>query len=274
MPELPEVEIITRGLKREILGQRLVDAKLYCVKLRQMIPEGLVSYLEAARVLQVKRIAKYILIELDNSLTLVIHLGMSGTLVLYAATRSARLKHDHLLVALEDGRELVFNDPRRFGLLDLVKTAEIIDYKLFQDLGPEPFGLEFNCAYLQSKLQVKTVPIKQAITDNHIVVGVGNIYASESLFDAKISPLRRSCDISEGEVGVLIASIRKILNRAIEAGGSSLSDYVDSYGKLGSYQEQWRVYGREKQPCVECGALVTKIKQGGRSSFYCFICQV
>ncbi len=269
MPELPEVETIRKGLEN-LVGKKVSRIFRSEKKLRIITSLDLQG-LKCAKILNVRRRARYLLINFNNKTTLVIHLGMSGRVTL--RSKFDQEKHDHFALQFDDNSWLIFNDPRRFGFIDLIESKNISQHKMLAPLGPEPLSEDFNTDYLQEKLRGKKINIKTAMMDNKIVVGVGNIYINEALFDSGISPLRCSCDLGKGELKKLVESIKKILASAIELGGSSISDYVDSNGSLGNFQKGFKVYGRIKENCLLCRNLIRKIKLNGRSSFYCTNCQ-
>jgi formamidopyrimidine-DNA glycosylase len=269
MPELPEVETIRRGLTG------LINKKVKIVfrsdkNLRIKSTEEL-SKLVNAQITRIERRARYLIIDFSNSYSLIVHLGMSGRVTI--AKEFQKLKHDHFACEFDDGLWLIFNDTRRFGFLDLIKSKDLKTHKMLTKLGPEPLCDEFNSKYLKEKLSKKKMNIKTTMMDNEIVVGVGNIYINESLFDAKISPLRNANELTDKEIRALITSIKKTIAAAIALGGSSINDYVDSKGDLGNFQNTFQVYGRADEKCLLCQSLIKKIKQNGRSSFYCSKCQ-
>jgi formamidopyrimidine-DNA glycosylase len=270
MPELPEVETVRRGLALKMTGRRILKAELRRPDLRRPFPPALAQRLDGARIGALGRRGKYILIELDADGLLILHLGMSGRVTAgTAALPDAR--HDHVVLALDDGTVIRFNDPRRFGLVDYVKRGEEARHPLLAGLGPEPLGPEFTGVYLAAALAHKMTPIKSALIDQRIVAGLGNIYACEALFRAGISPRRLAASIGPGRAERLVDGIRSVLLEAIEAGGSSLRDYVQADGELGYFQHCWAVYGHEGSPCpgCDCATGVRRIVQAGRSTFYC-----
>jgi len=266
MPELPEVEIVCEGLRSTIVGAKIAEVIHGNKKLRVPFPKNLTS-IKGCKIKAVTRRAKYILINLDNARTLIVHLGMSGRFTIVDSYEPK--KHDHFLMKLSNGKTAVFNDARRFGLVDLVDTAKLKEY--FKSLGVEPLDKEFDAAYLKEALSSRNIPIKQAIMDQKIVVGVGNIYACESLFDCKISPLRIAKTLNNNEIINLVKAIKKILLKGMKAGGSSFRDYQHADGSKGSFQTMFKVYGKEGKPCpiCTCKGGIERIVQGGRSSFYC-----
>jgi formamidopyrimidine-DNA glycosylase len=275
MPELPEVETVVRGLTPHLKNRRIMKVELRRADLRVPFPKHFVKRLEGVTIIGLTRRAKYILIALDSGETLIIHLGMSGSLVF----RDTEKKHDHVVFTFDDGKKLVFNDPRRFGLMELTKDPST--HKLFAHLGAEPLDKAFNAVTLQASLKRRHTPIKTAMMDQKIVVGVGNIYASESLFLARISPLRKASSLKPEEYQALVKAIQTTLKAAIRSGGSTLRDFVRSSGDAGYFQHAFKVYGREGKPCL-CSAkpdtlnstpLIKRIMQQGRATYYCSECQ-
>lgn len=272
MPELPEVETVMRGLRVPLESRRIARAEVRVPALRWPLPPLLAERLTGRRVLGLSRRAKYILIALEGGEVLLAHLGMSGRmLILPRGTNRPPEKHDHLVLITEEGVELRFNDARRFGMLDLVAEADLASHRLLAGLGPEPLEPGFDGAYLARALAGKITPIKAALLDQRLVAGLGNIYVCEALYFAGLSPKRLARSVGERRAEVLAGAIKDVLARAIEAGGSSLRDYVQSDGELGYFQHQWAVYGREGEACpgCDCGGSVRRMVQSGRSSFYC-----
>jgi len=270
MPELPEVETIRRGLALKISGRRIVQAELRRPDLRRPFPPALAVRLDGARIGALRRRGKYILIELDTDGLLLLHLGMSGRLTV-GGSALCSAPHDHVVLTLDDGTVVRFNDPRRFGLIDYVERAEEERHPLLAELGPEPLDPGFDGAYLGAALARKLTPIKAALLDQRIVAGLGNIYACEALFRAGLSPRRLARSIGPARATRLASAIRSVLTEAIAAGGSSLRDYVQADGALGYFQHHWAVYGHEGDPCpgCDCGGGVRRIVQSGRSTFFC-----
>ncbi len=270
MPELPEVETIRRGLTLKTSGRRILRAELRRPDLRRPFPPALAARLDGARIGALGRRGKYILIELDSDGVLLLHLGMSGR-VTAGVAGLPDAPHDHVVLRLDDGTVIRFNDPRRFGVLDYIRRGEESKHPLLAGLGPEPLGPEFNQAYLAAALAGKMTPAKSALLDQRIVAGLGNIYACEALFRSGISPRRLAGSIGRGRAARLVEAIRSVLTEAIEAGGSSLRDYVQADGELGYFQHRWAVYGHEGEPCpgCDCGGGVRRIVQSGRSTFFC-----
>ncbi len=282
MPELPEVETVRRGLLPVMEGATIRAADIRRPDLRFPLPERMAERLSGARILSVRRRSKYILGDLSTGETLLIHLGMSGRILIsgqilggFAHTHPAPAKHDHVILDMENGARITFNDARRFGAMDLMKTAAADGHWLLRDLGPEPLGNSFDETYLVERLRGRATPIKSALLDQKIVAGLGNIYVSEILYRAGIDPRRQAGRIAAARVAALVPLTRGVLAEAIEAGGSSLRDYRQTDGELGYFQHSFRVYDREGEPCRNpgCGAPIRRIVQSGRSSFFCSVCQ-
>lgn len=269
MPELPEVETTVRGLESVLLGRRITGVETRREDLRSAFPPDLRQRLTGAVVEHLGRRAKYGLIGTDRGDTLVFHLGMSGCWRIDPGEIGA---HDHFIVDTEEGRRLVLNDPRRFGSLDLVRSDQLASYAPLASLGPEPLSDSFSGGYLHRALAGRRAPIKAMLLDQRIVAGLGNIYVCEALHMARIAPGRAAGSLSVERLRRLVEAVKNVLRAAIAAGGSSLRDYVRPDGELGYFSSQWRVYGREGEPCA-CGALVRRRTDSGRSTFYCARCQ-
>jgi len=270
MPELPEVETVMRGLAAKLTGQRIGRASLARGDLRWPVPDGFVQTLSGAVVTGFRRRGKYIFMRLDHGVSVLIHLGMSGRITIDQET----LAHQHLTLAMEDGCRVGFVDPRRFGALDLVETTREEQHWLVAGLGPEPLEAGFDAAHLAARLAGKTTPIKAALLDQSIVAGIGNIYASEALFRARISPRRHAGNLGPARIARLVSAIKETLTEAIAAGGSSLRDYVQPSGELGYFQHAWKVYDRAGEACERCpgaGACagIARIVQSNRASYFC-----
>ncbi len=272
MPELPEVENLVRQLKSSILNHTILSSVVLSPRLRREIPKDLSKNTTETNINEITRRAKYIIITLSNSHSLIIHLGMTGRINIKQGSYAPE-KHDHMIMHLSDNLTMVYNDPRRFGLIDLTKTIGLYEHKLFNHLGVEPLSEDFHSAYLLKKLRDKKSAIKNAIMNNEIIVGIGNIYASEALFLSHIRPDRVAGSITEIEATLLVESIKKILQQAIDSGGSSIRDFVSIDNKKGGFQKLFKVYGRRGSKCFDCGAMIEKITQAGRSSFFCPQCQ-
>jgi formamidopyrimidine-DNA glycosylase len=278
MPELPEVETVCRGLAEHILQARFETTILHRKNLRTPLPKNLDAELRGAKITHITRRAKYILIHLDNRKVLVIHLGMSGSVVLHNTIPSEYRTHDHVvfLFAAQKSsptRCMVYYDPRRFGTINLVDANTLNTHPLFAHLGPDPLDDAMNGAALYALLQRSKAPIKTAIMDQQKLVGVGNIYACEALFRAKIHPATLAHTITKTQANQLMKHIKKVLLEAIASGGSTLRDYVRSSGDAGYFQHHFQVYGRAGQACEICATPISIIRQAGRSTFYCPHCQ-
>jgi formamidopyrimidine-DNA glycosylase len=270
MPELPEVETVRRGLALKMTGRKIVQAELRRQDLRRPFPPMLAQTLTGAAIGKLARRGKYILIELDDDGTLLLHLGMSGRITAGPADAPHAL-HDHVVLTLDDGTVVRFNDARRFGLVDYMRRGDENAHPLLAGMGPEPLEPGFDGRYLAAKLVGKMTPIKAALLDQKIVAGLGNIYVCEALYRARISPRRLAATVTGARAAKLAEAIKATLNEAIEAGGSSLRDYVQADGELGYFQHRWAVYGREGEPCLGCTCKegVRRIAQSGRSTFFC-----
>jgi formamidopyrimidine-DNA glycosylase len=267
MPELPEVETTVRGLARVLQGRRISRVEARRADLRRSFPKDLGQRLTGAIVTDLGRRAKYGLIRTDRGDTMIFHLGMSGS---WRIDHAQLEKHDHLLLETDEGRRLALNDPRRFGSVDLVATDELEEWPAFKALGPEPF--ELDARELWQRLDGRTAAIKLLLGDQRIVAGLGNIYVCEALYRAGINPKRPAGSVSLERLKRLVAAIQEVLNEAIEAGGSTLKDFISPDGELGYFSKNFSVYDREGLPCA-CGGTVKRIVQGGRSTFYCPRCQ-
>jgi formamidopyrimidine-DNA glycosylase len=282
MPELPEVETVRRGLAPVMEGVVIARADVNRPDLRWPFPERMAERLTGARVERLRRRSKYVLADLDSGETLLIHLGMSGRMLIsgdplgqFIHEHPAPEKHDHVVIHMENGARITFNDPRRFGAMDLLPTATANAHKLLAVLGPEPLSNDFHEAILVKAFEGRNTPVKSALLDQRIVAGLGNIYVCETLFRAGISPKRKAGKISTTRVAALVPIIRAVLSEAIDAGGSSLKDFRQADGELGYFQHSFDVYGREGEACrkPDCNGTIGRIVQSGRSSFYCPTCQ-
>lgn len=269
MPELPEVETTCRGIAPLLLHATIRDVIVRDARLRWPVPPDLAANLAGRRVLGISRRAKYLLVDFEHG-TLILHLGMSGSLR-FVAPGTPPEKHDHVDIDLGQ-TVLRYRDPRRFGAI-LWQQGPVEAHPLLAKLGPEPLSYAFDGAVLQQALRRRGSAIKLAIMDNHVVVGVGNIYANEALFHAGIHPARAANGLSSEECARLAAEIKAVLARAIDAGGSTLRDFVDARGKPGYFQQSYMVYGRRDLPCHICGSLIRELRQGQRSSCFCPHCQ-
>jgi formamidopyrimidine-DNA glycosylase len=270
LPELPEVETTRRGIEPHAVGRRIVRLEVHEPRLRWPIAKEMPRQVAGQRILETSRRAKYLLFALDSG-TLLLHLGMSGSLrVLPTAT--ARKPHDHLDLVLDSGQSLRFNDPRRFGSLHYTSDP-VHEHPLLARLAPEPFDKRFNTDYLFSITRRRRVAIKQLLMNSQLVVGVGNIYASEALFRARIRPRRQARSLSRIEAARLVRAVRTVLKAAIRLGGTTLRDYVGAEGEAGYFSQKLFVYERANQACRVCRTKVRHLNQGQRSSYYCPTCQ-
>lgn len=273
MPELPEVETIRRGLAMQLVGRQITEISVRQPRLRECIDtNALQTQAVGCTIDAIDRRAKYILVHLRPDLVLVLHLGMSGRLrVGPPAVEDAT--HDHVIFRLGPDLELRFNDPRRFGMCFLTPAVTLSEHPRFRHLGPEPLSDDFTVAYLQTRAGRRRAPVKNFLMDAAIVVGIGNIYASESLFLARIRPTREVGRLRRLHWQRIHAAVLHVLREAIEHHGTTLSDYVDSDGRQGGFQNRLLVYGREGERCCRDGRRIRRLVQAGRSSFYCPGCQ-
>lgn len=279
MPELPEVEVVRRGLEPLVKGRRIVDIIGDGLPLRAPVPlEELRRAAVGSRVSELKRRGKFLLLHLDYGARILLHLGMTGKLYPAAAADPLR-KHDHLRLCLDrsqDGpEEIRFNDCRRFGLVDLWPSDQAHEIpRLLRSLGPEPLeGNEFNPEYLLKRCKKKKTPIKQILMDNRVVVGIGNIYANEILFAARLSPFTPALDLTLAQTAGIVEKARIILEKAIASGGSTIADFTNAAGESGYFQVQLAVYGRQGAPCNRCQNIIQRQPQSGRATFFCPLCQ-
>ncbi len=275
MPELPEVETVMRGLRARMDGRVLSEVAVHRAGMRWAFPDGLAAAMRGRRVTGFRRRAKYILMRLDSGSSVLIHLGMSGRMVI-RPTREAAIRplHEHMTIATDDGWSVGFVDPRRFGSVDLVPTPAEDGHRLLAGLGPEPLDPAFDATVLAAALAGRKTPVKAALLDQRTVAGLGNIYVCEALFRARLSPRRLARTIKPAAVARLVDGIKSVLGDAIAAGGSSLRDYVQPDGELGYFQHAWAVYGRAGQPCPVCPGQpacrgVVRYVQSARSTFQC-----
>jgi formamidopyrimidine-DNA glycosylase len=280
MPELPEVETVLRGLEPHLAGARLVKVVQNRLDLRFPLPLRFAERLTGAMVLKMGRRAKYLLARLDTGETWVTHLGMTGRFTIGDQTpgrfhnqAGGVEKHTHLVIDTDRGREIGFNDARRFGYMDLIPTDILDRHPWFKGLGPEPLGEDFDANVLAAAVKGRRQSIKATLLDQRVVAGLGNIYVSEALFRARIDPRRPAGDLKPKAAKALVVAVKAVLVEAVEAGGSTLRDYRSAEGELGYFQHRFRVYGREGEPCPGCKGTIERIVQGGRSSFFCPACQ-
>ena len=270
MPELPEVETTRRGIAPHVVGRHIARLTVYDPRLRWPVPDDVPAKVEGRRIDSIERRSKYLLFRLGAD-TLVFHFGMTGSLRFYRKA-PPRKPHDHVDIMLDDGTLLRYHDPRRFGAMLFVEGTAA-DHPLLARLGPEPFDAAFDARYLRDALRTRTAAIKLALMDNSIVVGVGNIYASEALFRAGIRPATSARKVSLPRIARLVDAVRAVLGAAIDSGGSTLRDYVDAGGRPGRAQHGHFVYGREGEPCRVCRTPIRMRRLGARASYYCPTCQ-
>lgn len=287
MPELPEVETVRRGLEPAMTGKKILKASVNRPDLRWPFPDNMAERLTGRRILALRRRSKYILADLDNGETLLIHLGMSGRMLVSGkmtgvfhhdvgvVEHPAPQEHDHVVLEMDGGARVTFNDARRFGAMDLFPTQSQEEFWLLRDLGPEPLGNTFDAPYLVERFKGRRTPVKSALLDQRIVSGLGNIYVCEVLFRAGIDPRREAGRIARARVETLVPLIRVVLEEAIRSGGSSLKDYRQADGELGYFQHTFQVYDREGADCLRegCGGTIQRFVQSGRSTFACLQCQ-
>jgi len=292
MPELPEVETVRRGLEPAMAGQRLILVEQRRKDLRFPFPPRFKERLEGQRVTGLSRRAKYLVLDLSSQEALIMHLGMSGRFTVEMGDKISKpgdfhhetigtSPHDHVVFHLENGARITYNDPRRFGFMDLVPSASLAESKHFKAMGIEPLGNELDGPLIQTLFTDKKAPLKAALLDQRLIAGLGNIYVCEALHRSGLSPKRLAGTLSgnrglmKGKAELLATTIRDVLTEAVQAGGSSLRDYAQTDGSLGYFQHRFRVYDREGEKCptVSCSGTIERIVQSGRSTFYCKICQ-
>jgi len=268
MPELPEVETVVRALAQAMHDKTISGVTLTRRDLRKPFPDNLEKNISGQRVMSLSRRAKYILIHLENGRVMAIHLGMSGR-IRTEYVLSARQKHDHMILQLSDGCHVILNDARRFGYVLCLPERDLHAHECFQNLGIEPLERGASGSALHKALQGRKTPIKQALLDQHVIAGIGNIYACEALFEAGINPLKPAGSLTPEACQRLMKKIQDVLNRAIQAGGSTLRDYRQVSGESGYFQHDFKVYDRAGHKCRMCGHVIARIAQGGRTTFYC-----
>ncbi|MHC8507941.1 MAG: bifunctional DNA-formamidopyrimidine glycosylase/DNA-(apurinic or apyrimidinic site) lyase [Rhodospirillales bacterium] len=276
MPELPEVETVRRGLLPVLKGRVLAHVRANRPDLRFPLPKGMARRMTGRRVTAIDRRAKFLLMRLEGGLVFILHLGMSGRVLVYppGVSPPPEGKHDHIVIETDHGAVMRFNDPRRFGSADLTGDNALHRHKMLAALGPEPLGDDLTPEILANALKGKRTPIKSALLDQRVIAGVGNIYACEALFRAGISPRRSAAAVQGGRAQKLCAAVKAVLAEAVQAGGSTLRDHRAPSGELGYFQHAFRVYGREGEPCPACAqSPVRRITQSGRSTFFCPRCQ-
>lgn len=275
MPELPEVETVRRGLAGVFEGRRLTTVKALRPDLRFPLPTDFSGRLEGRTVATLGRRGKFLLFGLDDGATLIAHLGMSGRFRIFDGPPPPLERHDHVIFETDGGVTVRFNDPRRFGFMDIAEKDALWRHPMLSNLGPEPLANDFNGPALAARLKGRRSPIKAALLDQSVVAGIGNIYACEALFRAGLSPRRKSSTVQGGRADKLSQAIKSVLTDAIAAGGSSIRDHRRPDGELGYFQHSFAVYGREGRPCPGCACdaaktgAIRRITQSGRSTFYC-----
>ena len=273
MPELPEVEVIRRGLIPHLVGRTIERVVISNRRLRLPVPRAkLLHWVQGRQVKSVERRAKYLLVNMSGGSVMVLHLGMTGRLAFFA-NGTPRKPHDHLRFLLDSGLELRFNDVRRFGSVQVLAPEDQESAQIFTGLGIEPLGPDFTDSYLMQRARSKVRPIKNFLMDAKVVVGIGNIYANEILFAAGIKPARPVGEMGKPSWGRVVRASRQVLEQAIACGGTTISDYVNSSGEAGYFQCELKVYGREGEECRSCGGRVVRVVLSGRATFYCPICQ-
>lgn len=280
MPELPEVETVRKGLAPAMEGRTLLRVEQRRPDLRFPFPTDFADRLTGTRIDRLGRQAKFLTAALSSGEMLIMHLGMSGRFTIdggqtgqFAHDPGGNPKHDHVVFHIEGGVTVTYNDPRRFGFMELWPTASFADYPRLRHLGPEPLSNRFNADYLDTALGGKQTPIKTALLDQAIIAGLGNIYVCEALFRAGISPKRKAATLPGARVARLVPAINAVISDAIAAGGSSISDFAGTDGALGYFQHSFDVYDREGDACKTCGSKIKRLVQSGRSTFYCSKCQ-
>lgn len=280
MPELPEVETVRRGLSPAMEGQRIDRLEVNRADLRFPFPERFQARVEGTTITRMGRRAKFLITELSSGEALIMHLGMSGRFTVNSAATAefhhdpgTNPAHDHVVFHMSSGATVTYNDPRRFGFMELWSVEDLCNYPRIKHLGPEPLSNHFSAAYLDEILRGKAAPIKSVLLDQAVIAGLGNIYVCEALFRSGISPRRKAASVVGKRAERLAPAINEVIAEAIAAGGSSISDFASASGELGYFQKQFDVYDRETEPCKTCGASVQRIVQSGRSTFFCSTCQ-
>lgn len=273
MPELPEVETVKNGLKKNLKpGVTISKVEFLRADLRNILPVKFKNKIVSQPIIEISRRAKYILIKCEH-VVIVSHLGMTGTWRIEKGSKKNKRAHDHILLYLSNGQRLIYNDPRRFGIFDIIDTDKVSTYSAFQKLGPEPLSEKFSSEYLFQKSRKRNVPIKSFLMDQAIVVGVGNIYACEALFKAKLSPFLKAAKLTAAQCSDIVKDVKAILSQAISSGGSSINNYYSVEASPGSFQDEHFVYGRKGQSCRKCRGVIQVAVISGRSTFWCVNCQ-
>ena len=276
MPELPEIETVKLGIEKTVLGSAIISTKIFRRDLRFPIEENFEKLILKKRVLRVGRRSKYLLFFLNKKTTIVLHLGMSGRINLSTENKNEYKpkKHDHLIISFDNQFLLIYNDPRRFGFIEIIE-GDYADYQRFKYIGIEPLSKKFDKQHLWSKIKNSSRSLKNILMDQKVVAGLGNIYVSEALWDCRIKPTRIGKKMSPIECEILVASIKKVLNKAIKFGGTTLKDFRQVGGEVGYFQNKLQVYGKQGQACFrgKCMGTVGKTIISGRSTFFCATCQ-
>ena len=275
MPELPEVQTVVNGIKDKLIGKKIINFKKFTVKLRYPIDRKIGIKVQNSHVVGVNRVAKYILIKLSNEFTIVIHLGMSGRIIIKKLNSKKESKHNHFIINFSKNTSLKYFDPRKFGLIELIETNKITQHKFFNHLGIEPLSRNFDENKLISICKNKKSNIKSIIMNQKNIVGIGNIYASEALFISKINPYLEGRKLTDFQSKQLVRSIKRVLKKSIKLGGSSINDYSLVSGNMGNYQNNVKVYGKDGSKCINksCNSNIIRIVISNRSTFYCPQCQ-
>lgn len=272
MPELPEVEVVRRGLTPLLRGRTFGRVRTSGLRLRQPIPfADIARWTEGATVVELRRRGKYLIVVLGNQARLIFHLGMTGRIGIFPAG-SPVARHDHLCLELDNQTEMRFNDTRRFGCIQILAPGQG-EAGFFAHLGPEPLLEEYSAGYLRKMAARCKQPVKMFMMDNRIVVGIGNIYANEILHEAEVSPFRLAHEVREAEWRAIVEKTRQVLTRAIAAGGSTIADFINASGRPGYFQLEFTVYGREGEPCRRCCSPIAKVAMAGRATYFCRGCQ-
>jgi len=273
MPELPEVEVIKQGLQRHLPGRKVLEVVPDNKKLRLPMPrKKLKEFIQGSQIRSVDRRAKFLLITMDNSAILIVHLGMTGRLGVFPDD-APKIKHDHLRLQLDNDTQLRFNDIRRFGSIQVIPPGDSLDNTMLSHIGPEPFAEEYNASYLLQLSASKDRPIKNFLMDSKVVAGIGNIYACEILFHAGMSPTKKIKTLSRHDWKKIVTVTHHVLELAIASGGTTISDFVNASGKSGYFQLELQTYGRQGKSCKSCECLISRITMAGRSTFFCPECQ-
>ncbi len=273
MPELPEVETVKKGLIKNVIGKTLQDIEINTDKLRYPLDKTAFENLKNKSIKEIHRRGKHLIIFLEDNIQFIVHLGMSGVIKIKSNDNYKKIKHDHIVITLNDNLSIIYNDPRKFGYWLINTNSTPLEHKVLRTHGVEPLTDDFNAMYLLTKLYKTTKKIKQTIMDNSIVVGAGNIYASEALFDSKILPTRPSNTITKKEAERLVSSIKGILEKAIAEGGTTLKDYKNIEGKPGYFTQHLNVYGRANEKCYICETEIESLVIAQRNTFFCKRCQ-